>query len=162
MAIALVPCACITGFKHPLGAVEEGFIESMLLGTWRCSSTDDPTPFLITFMDFDGKQYYLLSSDGGSSEPSHLRGVATRIEDVAFLSVRALDSDGDGEWMVLEYALSDADHLTFRLVDSAPFEDIVDDPPSVRERLAWHLQYPETFVDLLSCARQRPGGLAGQ
>src|SRR5258708_23709767 len=136
MVVLVIPGACITGFKHPIGAGEDGFIESKLLGTWECSSVDDPTPILITLMDFDGKQYYIQSSGGGSSEPSHSRAFATRIDDVAFLSACELRLDRDDEWTFLEYALSDADHLRFRLVDPARFEDVVDDQPSVSQRLA--------------------------
>jgi hypothetical protein len=153
MVVSLVSSACITGFKHPLGAAEDGFIESKLLGTWECTSIDDPTPSLITLMDFDGKQYYIQSS-AGSSEPSHFRAFATRIDDVAFLSARELRLNLEDEWAFLEYELSDADHLRLLFVDPVRFEDVVDDPPSVRQRLAGQLQDPEVFTDWLSCARQ--------
>jgi hypothetical protein len=154
MVASLIPSACLTGFEHPLGAAEDGFIEPKLLGTWVCTSIDDPAPSLVTIMDFDGKQYYIQASDGGNGQPSRSRAFATRIEDAVFLSARELGSDRDGEWTLLEYVLSDADHLRFRLVDPARFEDVVDDPPSVRQRLAEQLQDPEVFPGLLSCTRQ--------
>ena len=153
LVVSLISSACITGFKHPLGAPEDGFIDSRLLGTWACTSIDDPKPSLITLMDFDGKQYYLQSS-AGSSKPSHFRAVATRIDDVAFLSARELSFNPEDEWAFLEYELSDADHLRLGFVDPVRFEDIVDDPPSVRQRLAGQLQDPEVLSDLLSCTRQ--------
>jgi hypothetical protein len=158
VAACLISSACITSFKHPLGAVEDGFIEPHLLGTWACTAVDDPTPSLITILNFDGKQYYIQSSGGGKNEPSHSRALATRIEELAFLSVRELGPNGDDEWTFLEYSLSDADHLKFRLVDPARFEDVVDDPPSVRQRLAEQIQDPEVLVGLLSCTRQGPQG----
>jgi hypothetical protein len=159
LVVALsITSACITGFAHPLGAPEDGFIEPRLLGNWACTSIDDPTPSLVTILDFDGKQYYIQSSGGGTSESSHSRAIATRIEEGTFLSARELGSDRDGEWTFLEYALSDADHLRFRLVDPAQFEDVVDDPPSVRQRLAEQLQDPEVFVGLISCTRQAVKG----
>jgi len=158
VAASIIPSACITGFAHPLGAAEDGFIESSLLGTWTCTSIDDPMPGLVRIMDFDGKQYYIQSSGGGNSEDSHARAFATRIEDVTFLSTRDLGSDQKDEWTFLEYALSDTNHLRFRLVDPARFEDVVDDPASVRQRLAEQLQDPEVFVGLLSCTRQTVKG----
>ena len=65
-------------------------------------------------------------------------------------------SDRDADWTFLEYALTDADHLRFRVVDTTPFEDVVDDPPSVRQRLAEQMQDPEVLVGLLSCTRSGP------
>ena len=155
VAACLFPSACITGFKHPLGTVEDGFIEPRLLGTWACTDVDDPTRSQITIMDYDGKQYYIESSGGGTSDVSRFRAFATRVEELAFLSLRELGSNGDEEWAFLEYTLSDADHLRFRLVDPARFEDVVDDPPSVRQRLAEQSQDPEVVVGLLSCTRRR-------
>jgi hypothetical protein len=153
MGVSLALSACITGFTHPLGEAEDGFIESNLLGTWACTSVDDPTSSLITLMDFDGRQYYIQFS-GGSKAPSHYRAIATRIDDVGFLSARELKLNLEDDWSYLEYALSDASHLELRLVAAERFEDVVDDPPSVRQRLAVQLQDPEVVTDLLSCARQ--------
>ncbi len=109
----------------------------------------------MTILDFDGTQYYIQSSNGDKNEPSHSRALATRIEDVAFLSVRDLGSNRDDEWMFLEYTLPDSDHLEFRLVDPQRFEDVVDDAPSVRQRVAEQLRDPELFIGLLSCTRRR-------
>ena len=64
----------------------------------------------------------------------------------------------DDEWVCLAYAQSDADHLSLRAVDATPFEDVLDDAPSVKQRLAEQMQDPEVVVDLLSCTRVRPPG----
>ena len=37
-------------------------------------------------------------------------------------------------------------------------EDVLDDAPSVKQRLAEQMQDPEVVVDLLSCTRVRPPG----
>jgi hypothetical protein len=156
VATCVIPTACITGFKHPLGAVEEAFIEPNLLGSWTCSAVDEPMPSVLKIMDFDGKQYYIESSDG-KGDPTHHRALGHRIEDVAFLSVSELGAK-DEDWTFLEYALSDIDHLSLRAVDTTAFEDVVDDPPSVKQRLAEQMQDPEIVVSLLSCTRVRPQG----
>jgi len=157
VATCVIPTACITGFKHPLGSVEEAFLEPGILGSWSCSSEDEPTPTVVNIMDFDGKQYYIESSDKG--DPSHFRGLGHRIEDVAFLSVLELGKkDEDEDWTFLAYAQSDTDHLSLRVVDTRAFEDVIDDAPSVKQRLAEQMQDPEVVVDLLSCTRVRPPG----
>lgn len=151
----VISTACITGFEHPLGSVEEAFIEPNLLGSWTCASADEPTPSVLKIMDFDGKQYYIESPEG---DPSHFRALGHRIEDVPFLSVRELGKDKDDEWVFLQYALSGTDHLSLRGVDATSFEDVLDDPPSVKQRLAEQMQDPEIVVSLLSCTRARPQG----
>jgi len=157
VATCVIPTACLTGFKHPLGSVEEAFIEPKLLGNWSCSSDDEPTPTVLNIMDFDGKQYYIESSDKG--DPSHFRGLGHRIEDVAFLSLLELGKkDEDEGWAFLAYAQSDADHLSLRAVDTTAFEDVIDDAPSVKQRLAEQMQDPEIVVSLVSCTRVRPQG----
>src|SRR5437763_12742748 len=85
---SIVSSACITGFAHPLGSPEDGFIEPRLLGTWTCTSIDDPTPSLSTIMDFEGKQYYVQPSGCGNTETDQYSTLATRIEDATSLSVR--------------------------------------------------------------------------
>jgi hypothetical protein len=154
VATCVIPTACITGFKYPLGSIEEAFIEPNLLGSWTCSSADEPTPSVLKIIDFDGKQYYIESPEG---DPSHFRALGHRIEDVSFLSVRELGAKDD-DWTFLEYALPDADHLSLRAVETAPFEDVIDDPPSVRQRLAEQMQDPEVVAALLSCTRVKPQG----
>jgi hypothetical protein len=156
VATCVIPTACITDFKHPLGSVEEAFLEPGILGRWTCSSVDDPTPRILKIMDFDGKQYYIELPDG-EANTGHLRALGHRIEDVAFLSLRELGAK-DEDWTFLAYALSDADHLSLRIVDPTPFEDVIDDAPSVKQRLAEQMQDPETVVDLLSCTRAKPQG----
>jgi hypothetical protein len=155
VATCVIPTACLTGFKHPLGSAEEAFVEPNLLGSWACSSEDDRTPGVLDIMDFDGKQYYIESSDKG--DPSHFRALGHRIEDVAFLSLLELGKKNE-DWTLLEYTLSDADHLWLRVVDTTPFEDVLDDAPSVKQRLAEQMQDPEIVVSFLSCTRARPRG----
>jgi hypothetical protein len=150
-ATCVVPTACITGFKHPLGSVEEAFVEPNLVGNWACSSEDDPTPAALKIMDFDGKQYY-IELDEGKSDPARLRGLAHRVEDAAFLSVRGLETKEE-EWNLLAYALSDSDHLEFGLVDAPSFEDVMDDPLSVKQRLAEQMRDPEIVASWLKCTR---------
>jgi hypothetical protein len=50
---------------------------------------DEPTPSVVKILDFDGKQYYIESSDG-KGDPGHLRAWATGSRTSAFLSVRDL------------------------------------------------------------------------
>jgi hypothetical protein len=144
--------ACLSGFRHPLGPADEGFIEPELLGRWECVSADDPAPGPITILDFDGKQY-LIQSELEKGEVGHFRAYATRVEGTPFLNLRAVGPKPEDEWTLLEYVLTDADHLSFRLVDPQPFEDVIDDGPGVTARLGSHLQDPEVLQDLLSCTR---------
>lgn len=155
MGACLASGGCITGFAHPLGPARRGFIEPDLVGSWMCSSGEDPKPGRITFMDFDRRQYYIESEEDGKSGPERLRAFATRIEDVPFLSVREIGTDADVEWALLTYRLPDTDHLILRAVDVKPFEDVLEDAARVRERLAEHLEDPEVILDLVSCTRVR-------
>jgi len=157
VASCVILSGCLSGFRHPLGPADEGFIEPDLLGRWECASTEDPSPGHITILDFDGKQYYLQFAELEKDEPSHFRAYATRVEGVPFLNVRAIGPKPDDEWAFLEYALVDADHLSFRYVDPQPFEDVIDDGPSVKVRLGDHLQDPEVLHDYLSCTRDEAG-----
>lgn len=154
VATCVIPTACITGFKHPLGSVEEAFIEPNLVGEWTCTAVDEPTPSVLKIMDFDGKQYYIESRGG---DPSHFRALGHRIEDVAFLSVEELEAKNE-DWSFLEYTLSGADHLSLRAVDPTPFEDVIDDAGSVKQRLAEQMQDPEIVASAVSCTRVRPQG----
>ena len=86
--------------------------------TWSCSSEDEPTPGILKIMDFDGKQYYVESSDD-KGDPIPLRALGRRIEDAAFLSLHELGKKDKGrEWVFLQYALPDTDHLSLRAVDA--------------------------------------------
>jgi hypothetical protein len=153
MAVScLVSSGCLSGFQHPLGPVGEAFIEPDLLGRWECVAPDDPSSGTITIIDFDGKQYY-IQSEFEKGEVSHSRAHATRVEEVPFLNVRAIGPKPEDEWTILQYALVDADHLSFRYVDPQPFEHVIDDALGVSGSLASHLEDPEVIKDLLSCTR---------
>jgi hypothetical protein len=104
-------------------------------------------------MDFDGRQYYVAADDGGD-DSGNLRAIATRLDDVPFLSIRAIGPDDDKDWTFLAYSLPDREHLTLRLVDPGPFEDVLDDVGAVRHRLAELLEDEETFLNLVSCRRR--------
>lgn len=149
----VVSSACLTGFRHPLGPADDGFVEEQLRGTWSCASADDPAPVRLTIVDFDGKQYYLESTEKGKSHPDRYRGHSTRVEGVPFLSVREIGGDHDGEWSVMEYDVAEGDHLTLRMVDPEPFEDVIDDAAAVRERLSTRLQDPEIMSGVMTCNR---------
>ena len=155
--VALVACVastgCLSGFEHPLGPVRQSFIDKSLLGCWVCRSNDDPKPARLTFTDFDGRQYLLQSDDDKEGPYSH-RVLATHVESSTFLSVRAIAPKAEAEWTVVEYVFDDANHLSLKLVDPQPFEDVIDDPTAVRDRLAERLDDPEVVQDLLSCARE--------
>lgn len=153
VAAGLVATGCISGFRHPLGPPEEGFVESQLTGTWSCVSADEPALSRLTIVDFDGKQYYLESEEEGGKDRGRLRGHATRLEGATFLSVRELDGDPDGTWTILQYDLPEAGRLTLRMVAAEPFEDVIDDPDRVRERLASHLDTRESDA-VLECRRR--------
>ena len=155
MAACVGSSGCITGFPHPLGPAREGFIEPDLVGTWTCQSAEGSKPGQVTFTDFDRRQYLVESVEDGKSAPKRLRAFATRIDEVPFLSVRDIGSDPDAEWTFLTYRLPDSGHLILRAVDPDPFEDVLEDAASVRERLAQHLEDPEVFLDLVSCTRVR-------
>jgi len=156
VASCVILSGCLSGFRHPLGPADEGFIEPGLLGRWECASTDDPSPGPITILDFDGQQYY-IQSELEKDESGHFRAYATRIEGVPFLNVRAIGPKPDDEWTFLAYDLVDADHLSFRFVDPQPFEDVIDDGPSVSARVGSLLQDPEVLHDYLSCTRTEAG-----
>ena len=152
LAAVVGSVGCLSGFRHPLGPPEEGFIEPPLLGQWSCTASDDPSVSGLAILDFDGKQYYLESSAEGESERGRFRAHATRVGGTPFLSVREIGRDED-EWQFLEYDARQTDRLTFRDVDPNHFEDVVDDAPAVRERLAEQLHAPEVLGDWLSCTR---------
>jgi hypothetical protein len=155
LAVGVVCTGCLSGFKNPLGSAEESFIDQPLLGTWVCRSDDDPQPTDLTFVDFDGRQYLLQSDDHKAERYSH-RVVGSRIEGATFLSLRPVAPKAEDEWTVLRYSFSDANHLSLRLVDPEPFEDVLDDAVAVRLRLADRLDDPDVIGDLFACARQEP------
>jgi hypothetical protein len=149
----LATAGCITGFAHPLGPVSEGFIEPGLVGAWTCTAAEGAKPGSITIVQFDSRQYYVEFGEG-EEPPTRFRAVATSLEDLSFLSIHEIGGRDDG-WEFLSYILADADHLQLRAVDPQPFEDIVNDPASVRQRLAERLQDPDILADFQSCTRTR-------
>lgn len=153
IAAGLVSSACFTGFRHPLGPADDGFVEEQLRGTWSCASADDPKPARLTIVDFDGRQYYLESVEAGKSDPDRFRGHATRVEGASFLSVRELEGKPDADWTIMQYDLAESGHLTLRMVDPEPFEDVIDDAAAVRERLSTRLQDPEIITGVMTCSR---------
>jgi hypothetical protein len=157
VASCVILSGCLSGFRHPLGPATEGFIEPQLLGRWECVSADDPSPGIMTILDFDGKQYYVQFNELQKDELGHFRAYATRVEEVPFLNLRAIGPKPEDEWTFLAYALVDADHLSFRYVDPQPFEDVIDDGEGVRARLGSHLEDPEVLGDFLSCTRAEDG-----
>ena len=153
LVAALVCTGCLSGFKHPLGSVRQSFIDKPLLGTWDCLSNDDPEPLDLTFVDFDGRQYLLQSEDRKGERFSH-RVVSTRLEQVTFLSLRPIAPKAEDEWTLLQYALSDANHLSLGLVNPDSFEDVLDDAVAVRDRLAERHDDPEVIKEFVSCTRK--------
>ena len=155
VAVALCLCAagCFWGFKHPLGPVKSAFIEPRLLGTWQCSSTEDPKPGRITIIDFDGKQYYFGSLDD-EGKTSHSRVHATRVGGVPYLSSVEVGKEEDG-WFVVRYEFPDQERLHLRFVDPKPFEQVLDNPGKVRKLLERRRNDPTLFLDVfLSCVRE--------
>src|SRR5574340_193475 len=152
LALCVVCAGCLSGFKHPLGSADESFIDKPLLGTWACRSDDDPQPTDLTFVDFDGRQYLLQSNDHKAERYSH-RVVSSRVEGATFLSLRSVAPEAEDEWTVLRYSFSDANQLSLSLVNPDKFEDVIDDPEAVRDRLAARLDDPEVVQGLLSCTR---------
>jgi hypothetical protein len=58
--------------------------------------------------------------------------------------------------------MSAAGHLTLKYVEPQAFEDILDEPQAVRDRLAARLEDPEVMADFLGCtprnaAHTKPG-----
>jgi hypothetical protein len=153
LVAGLVCTGCLSGFTHPLGSARQSFIDKPLLGTWACRSNDAPKPIDLTFVDFDGRQYLLQSDDRKGERISH-RVISTRLEQAKFLSLRPVAPKAEDEWTLLQYTLSDANHLSLGLVDPEPFRDVLDDAVAVRERLAERLDDPEVIEELLSCTRQ--------
>lgn len=156
LVAGLLSAGCLSGFHHPLGPPEGGFIEPPLPGRWSCASSDDPKPSELTVIDFDGKQYYLETSGGGDSDRGRYRAHATRVGGSPFLSVREIGRDEE-EWQFLEYDVRQTDRLTLRYVDPDAFEDVIDDATAVRERLEEQLHVPGVVGDLLSCTRVADG-----
>jgi hypothetical protein len=158
VASGLVASGCLSGFRRPLGPVEEGVVDSQLTGNWSCVSAEDPAPpTLLTIVDFDGRQYYLESLEEGKSDRGRYRGHATRVEGVPFLSIREVGGDDD-EWNFMQYDLAENDRLTLQMVAPEPFEDVIDDPDRVRERLATRLQDPEIMSGVIECNRAEERG----
>ena len=156
LVAGLLSAGCLSGFHHPLGPPEDGFIEPLLPGRWSCASSDDPKPSELTVIDFDGKQYYLEASGGGDSDRGRYRAHATRVGGSPFLSVHEIGRDEE-EWQFLEYDVRQTDRLTLRYVDPDAFEDVIDDATAVTERLAEQLHVPGVVGDLLSCTRVADG-----
>jgi hypothetical protein len=151
---SIVLTGCLTSFKHPLGPVDEGFIEERLCGTWSCSSADDPTPATVAIFEFDSTQYYIETVEHGKNDRTRSRAHATRIGDVAFLNVHELGQD-QGGWTLVEYRLAEPDRLTLQHVDPEAFEDVIDDAAAVKDRLASLLLDPQVVEDLLLCTRSK-------
>jgi hypothetical protein len=140
---------------HHIGPSTESFIEAPLLGAWTCSSPDDEGPVELTFLDFDGMQYYVRSEDEKSDPQSH-RAVATRLGESSFLSLRVIGPKPEDEWTVLRYTVSSDGRLEFKYVDPQVFEDVLDDSPAIRDRLVERLEDPEALHAVMECARHAP------
>ena len=156
----LATTGCITGFRHPLGPVGDGYIDDRLLGVWTCVSTTDASPGEITFLKFDSRQYYVRMTDG-QSEAQDLRAVSTRLEQSSFLSLRMIGPKPEEEWTVLQYTIPDGAHLTLKYVNPDRFEDVIDDWQAVRDLLASSLEDSEVVSELLQCARHEAAHVAG-
>ncbi len=152
LAACVATSGCITGFKHPLGPASRGYIDDRLLGVWSCVAADDPGQLELSLVKFDSRQYYVRIADS-KSEPSDGRAFATRLEETDFLNLHQIGPKADGEWTFLQYSVSEGGQLTMKYVDPQPFEDILDDPQAVRDRLASRLDDPEVVGDGLACAR---------
>jgi hypothetical protein len=150
--LTLVTTGCITGFKHPLGPVSQSHVDEILLGTWSCRATDDDNPVALTFLDFDGRQYYVHLEDQ-KSDPQSLRAVATKLNDASFLSLRFIGPQADAEWTVVQYTQPDPGRLKLSNVAPEAFEDVLDEPQAIRDRLAGRLEDPEVISDFIDCTR---------
>jgi hypothetical protein len=155
--VPVLACFSLAGcleFREPLGPVGESFIDSRLIGAWSCVSKDDPTPGVLTILDFDGKQYFMQLTHPEDSEPGRLRAHATRVGEANFLNAIAVGGEQrKPDWNLLEYRFVEAG-LRLRLVSPASFDDDVRESGArVRERLEQHLDDPEVLIDLLTCTR---------
>jgi hypothetical protein len=152
LVLSLAATGCISGFEQSLGPVESSFIEPGLLGSWACSRSTDDAAVDLDFVDFDGIQYYLRAEDHGGA-PDSLRGIATRLGDATFLSLRPLAPKAEEEWTVLQYSIEETGRLSLQYVNPQPFEDVLSDPQAVRDRLLRRLDDPEVVSDMFSCSR---------
>jgi hypothetical protein len=150
----LTAAACLVDFPHPLGPVSAAFIEPRLLGTWDCPGVGEEKAARLTFVDFDGSQYY-VSAVAEGEEPSQARAYATRIRGATVLNLQPIGTERqDQGWALLEYRLSAEDHLALRTVNPEPFEKVANSPRKVRRLLEENLENPAFLVEGLSCRRE--------
>jgi len=152
LAGCLATSGCISGFKHPLGPTSQAYIDNRLLGSWSCV-TEERKPVGLNFVKFDSRQYYLRITDS-RSEPDDARAFATRLEELDFLNVRSIGPKADDEWTFSQYSFTEAGQLKLKYVDPQPFEDVLDDPEAVRDRLVSQLEDPEVVQDFMTCTRR--------
>jgi hypothetical protein len=145
--------SCLVGFRHPLGPVGSAFIDQRLVGTWQCTGRDDPKPGVMTIIDFDEKQYFMLFAEE-AKEPTQARAYATRVRGVPFLNLQEIGaSNKDHGWFILDYVFPDEEHVNMRALDPEPFKDVIESQRGVRKLLERRLKSPDLFVNYLSCVR---------
>src|SRR5262245_39558726 len=149
--LCIAAAGCITSFTHPLGPAGQAYIDERLLGTWKCVSTDDESSGDLILVKFDSSQYLLRMVDRGSAQD--YRALATRLGESSFISMRAIGPKAEGGWTILQYTFTDVGDLTLRGLDPNAFEDVVDEPQAVRDRLEARVEDPEILVDVLQCTR---------
>jgi hypothetical protein len=143
---------CISGFKHPLSPPAQAYIDNRLIGSWSCV-TEDEKPLGLSFAKFDSRQYYLRIADP-TSTPDDARAFATRLEERDFLNVHSIGPKASDEWNLSQYSFTESGQLKLKYVDPEPFEDVLDDPQAVRDRLVSRLEDPEVVQDFVTCTRR--------
>jgi hypothetical protein len=159
-AAVLILSACVTmsqcddsDFHQPLSPAEDSVVDPNLLGAWGCPGEPGEPPSTVTFLDFDGRQYYVEFSAAGSKEAWRNRAIATDMTGVVFLSMQEIGTSRSEHWTMVEYLLPDSEHLTVRGIDFNQFYDIRDDPAAVRQRLEAMRQDPALYLGEQTCSK---------
>lgn len=157
VAVCCLAAKCPVLFQHPLGPTSAGFIDQRLVGAWRCQDdTADQAPGVLTILNFDGFQYYIESVAHGEAT-GHLRAYATRIDGEPFLNLQEMGVEGKRDWMIARYEIPDDLHLSLRLVDPNPFQEVIDKPRQVRKLLERRRKMPGLTINWISCVKPQEG-----
>jgi hypothetical protein len=153
-AIAVGQDSCQTdvriSFPFPLDAPDAASIDERLVGRWDCREPDADETFVLTMLDFDGRQYYM--STPAEDVDAVWRAYATTLQGTAVLNFALLGEQDD--WHYARYSFPGVGRLEIRMVLMAPFDAVHDSQEEVRRLLARNLENNEFYDAAIACVRR--------
>ena len=141
--------------RVPLTPSAEGALDPVLVGDWRCVSSDSEKVALLTVTPFDERQYYVGAAYEGSP-PVPFRAYVSSVKGHRILNVRALAPAGPvwtERWFFVRYSSPSKNALEIECVRKEALQGDPQTEADLRSALSAHIDDASAYEQYAVCAR---------